>query len=391
LKFSVYNLKRRVASLPSITREVFKDEVQKAEASSSKSNDRDNASSASEKATSTKSPNVRSSSPATDSGEEGQEEDLEEAFQSTTHCLFCNSNAAAATAEDSASSLEANLQHMLTVHGLFIPEPTHVSDLATFVRYLATVVSRYHECLYCGAARDSTDAVQQHMRAKGHCMLNFEREPELLEFWEFGDVDVDNDSDENEADVETRRSEARSWAERVSLSTRLSASELLLPSGMIVGSRPDAGHGRLRPGLVAKRRSAIKKAHLKAIAAGQGENAVPEEEEQAGASSDAADTASEHMAQAQQGVGDTRVARRGEMGLIGVTEQQRRALMVTERKMQKREAVARAAYSWVTERIANKQKHYRVSSSNPYLVESIANVSRSLPIHRDQTVDVWVV
>jgi pre-60S factor REI1 len=32
--------------------------------------------------------------------------------------------------------------------------------------------------------KDSIVSIQSHMRDKGHCLLNFDREPELLDFWE---------------------------------------------------------------------------------------------------------------------------------------------------------------------------------------------------------------
>jgi pre-60S factor REI1 len=334
IEFSVYNIKRRVASLPAITLELYQEEVAKPSASSSSTYD------------------TKDTVPPEDSisNDSSSTEDESSNPFAATDCLFCHTT---------SLSVPDNLTHMLTAHGLFIPEADHVADLPTFLRYLTTVITRYHECLYCGAERGSTEGVLQHMRDRGHCMVNFEREPELLEFWEFGNSD-DSDGDgeeegeekEEEEEKGQRRNEAKSWSERLQTSTKLSESEMQLPSGVVIGSRSEALHSR--PGLIAKRRSAIKKAHLKAITAA-GEENVPSEEQSG---------ASERTSQAQQGVGDRRVAKRGELGLIGVPEQQRRALLVTEKKMQKREAVAKAAYSWVTERIANKQKHYRVSNSN---------------------------
>jgi pre-60S factor REI1 len=65
-----------------------------------------------------------------------------------------------------------------------IPDPEMVVDLESFVGYLATEARVLHECLYCAAMKDSTVSIQSHMRDKGHCLLNFDREPELLDFWE---------------------------------------------------------------------------------------------------------------------------------------------------------------------------------------------------------------
>jgi len=161
-------------------------------------------------------------------------------------------------------------------------------------------------------------------------MLNFDREPELLEFWAF---DGEGDGEDGED------GDARSWTRRVSTTTRLADAQMQLPSGMLVGARGQGqrrGGGGQRRGTTAPQRKAI--------------TTAKEDDAAATESSTVDDTPT-----------DTRVvARRSEAGLIGVSVQQRRALAVTEKKMQKREAVARAATAWVTERVANRQKYYRV-------------------------------
>src|ERR1700742_94787 len=88
-------------------------------------------------------------------------------------CLFCN--------QVSGSGVAGNMQHMYTEHGLFIPEPQNLADMITFILYLGKVVGQFRECLYCGLVRNTVQGVQQHMIDKGHCMLNFDRESELLE------------------------------------------------------------------------------------------------------------------------------------------------------------------------------------------------------------------
>jgi len=60
---------------------------------------------------------------------------------------------------------------------------------------------------------------------------------------------------------------------------------------------------------------------------------------------------------------DRRVAVRGEMGLTGITESQRCALQITEKKMKRREAVAKAAQRYAAEQEPIKAKYYKVGDS----------------------------
>jgi pre-60S factor REI1 len=117
---------------------------------------------------------------------------------------------------------------------------------------------------------------------------------------------------------------------------KLSDTELLLPSGVVVGSRSESPRAR------GHTPSSSQRGARQAI--GEGENPA---------------------SQAESGQPQRRDVAivRGELGLVGVSGQQRRALMVVEKKMQKREMVARAAHMWAREKIANRQKHYRVSFS----------------------------
>ena len=94
-------------------------------------------------------------------------------------CLFC-----ASPFGGSSKGLEKNVNHMLIKHGLFIPDRTMLWDIRSFLGYLATQVQVWHECLYCGITKATARSIQDHMRDSGHCMLNFEKEPELAEFWE---------------------------------------------------------------------------------------------------------------------------------------------------------------------------------------------------------------
>lgn len=56
---------------------------------------------------------------------------------------------------------------------------------------------------------------------------------------------------------------------------------------------------------------------------------------------------------------------RSEMGMMGVSEFQRRALRATEKKALKQESRARNQAEWKVTKEGNHQKHYRVSDKTP--------------------------
>ncbi|KAK3077687.1 hypothetical protein LTS18_009578, partial [Coniosporium uncinatum] len=103
----VYNLRRRIAELPPISLDTFRDQIQKTEPKSA------------EKET------VR---------EKTVDEEADHDFGSTHQCLFCPQN----FESDIDADLENILEHMLTAHGLFIPDQTLISSLEAFLGYLAT-------------------------------------------------------------------------------------------------------------------------------------------------------------------------------------------------------------------------------------------------------------
>jgi pre-60S factor REI1 len=205
---------------------------------------------------------------------------------------------------------------MSTLHGLFVPSPDRLSDLESFLAYLATIVFSYNECLYCQLQKGSVNSVQTHMRDKGHCMINLEAESELLDFWELSDDSGDNGA-----------------------ATRLSSNEMRLPSGMVVGSRADVMQLRARPGL--------------AQSCSRGSQHRNKRDEVRAITVD--EVAREHVRRH-----DHRVAIRGDMGLAGLTDSQRLALQVAEKKMKRREAVAKAAQRHAMEQEPVKTKYYKV-------------------------------
>jgi hypothetical protein len=155
-----------------------------------------------------------------------------------TRCLFCS-----LVSQD----LEANIEHMSSQHGLFIPSPDRTSDLESFLDYLGIIVFEYNECLYCGLEKSTVDAVQTHMRDKGHCKLYLSTESELLAFWELSD-DSEEEKEEEDHDNEWRPSNK---------ATKLSLTEIRLPSGLIINSRStNLPHPHAQPSRQRRRRLA---------------------------------------------------------------------------------------------------------------------------------------
>lgn len=212
---------------------------------------------------------------------------------------------------------------MRTAHGFTIPDPEKMAvDMQTFVGYLATEVRTWHECLYCGATKSSTLSIQNHMRDKGHCLLNLDREPELLDFWESPRRD---DGDDGTA------------ARQEGGPTRLSATEMRFASGKVIGSRHAAPETR-KPSRT--RGSAASTMGALPVSSG----------------SEDAESSPPPLAVEPQLASGRQLARRDEMSILGVSVQQRQALVLAEKKAQRNEAVARRAREWVYAKGANAQK-----------------------------------
>lgn len=268
-----------------------------------------------------------------ESESETEEENEAGKRKSPSECLFCNND---------SLNVEDNVEHMHSVHGLYIPEHHQLSDMETFLGYLASIICEFNECLYCGAEKYSLEAVQTHMKDKGHCMINLDGESELLDFWDVSDnEDVDK---QNDADKETTGGNG----------VHVSATEMRLPSGSIITSRSETAQLRAKPTLTKSRVKAsqirIKRDEIKTIT-DSSEKDKPKAPD------------NNRSMRTQPGT-DRRVAVRGEMGLIGLSEQQKRAVMATEVKMKKREHIAKAAQRWATEKVANKQKFFKVCDTS---------------------------
>ena len=106
-----------------------------------------------------------------------------------SQCLFCGR---------SSSDLEHNLEHMSKVHGLHIVTSNLLVDVKSLLAYFDLVISSYHECLYCGTQRNTTQAVQQHMTAKGHCKYDLTaKDAEFRDFYDLSSLEAEEESQRN--------------------------------------------------------------------------------------------------------------------------------------------------------------------------------------------------
>lgn len=250
---SLYNVKRRVVSLPPVSQEVFTEKVLKAKATSSaaaakasyektcvacqktfysensyqnhvksskhklreartkrKEGPADDTSSVmsstfslgdpinkseaaeSESALSQVTSKLKTTAIEEENEDEEEEEEDDDEF-STSRCLFCR---------ELSSDLQSNVDHMFKSHGMFIPEKDYLVDLEGLIRYLHDKITQNNECLYCHAIRSTAAGIRTHMRDKGHCMIAFETEEEQLEigqFYDFRSTYSDNEGDDDES------------------------------------------------------------------------------------------------------------------------------------------------------------------------------------------------
>ncbi len=224
--------------------------------------------------------------------------------------------------------MDSNLTHMSHAHSFFIPNAEYLIDMESLLSYLFAVVSVFHECLFCGSLKNTKFGVQDHMRGKGHCKVDFEDdEHDLEQFYDFsGDVDDAGDQQKT----------------RVALVPK--EDELRLPSGKVLGHRSRARLFRrdLSDHPSSSSSSSRQQPFTKAEAETEAENE--------------SETVSMELT-------NRRLPMRAgtSTSLIGVPELQHRALIAIEKKMEKIETKEKNEYQHVLEKGGNKQKRYKVA------------------------------
>ncbi|EFQ96780.1 hypothetical protein MGYG_08705 [Nannizzia gypsea CBS 118893] len=123
----------------------------------------------------------------------GVEKDGEGPEISLAQCFFCNYK---------SPNVKLNVLHMGKFHGMFIPEQEYLTDGEGLLEYLQAKIYKNSECLYCHKLKATPEAVQTHMRDKGHCMIAFETEDEQIEIGQFYDFTSTYSDDEEEVEGE---------------------------------------------------------------------------------------------------------------------------------------------------------------------------------------------
>ena len=138
-----------------------------------------------------------------------------------TTCLFCPIKA-----NMNFNTPEENVSHMFKHHGLYIPERKYIVDLAGLLTYLGEKIGLGNCCLCCSYQGKSLEAVRGHMLKKRHMRIPYENELEKLEIsdfydftstyqmqvtsqddeWEDVSENEENDADEDEKYISTQES-----------------------------------------------------------------------------------------------------------------------------------------------------------------------------------------
>ena len=242
---------------------------------------------------------------------------------SPLQCLFCTVESA---------SLDSNLTHMAHAHSFFLPYADCLIDTTSLLHYLFAFVSIFHECLFCGRSKTTKVGVQDHMRGKGHCKVDFveDDERDLGQFYDFS-VDADSGDEGNGSKAEVPL-------------VSIIGDELRLPSGKILGHRS-------RSRVFRQHHSNYPLSSLSTSSARQQLFTDAEAE----AENEAETVSTESM--------DRQLAMRAgtSTSLIGVPLQFR-ALIAVEKKMRLMETREKNEYRHVLEKGGNKQKRFRVVS-----------------------------
>lgn len=290
-------------------------------------------------------------------GEEDEEMSTDKEEYSAARCLFCRTE---------SSDIEANVDHMYKAHGMFIPEREYLVNLEGLIHYLYRKISENFECLYCHAIRNNAAGARTHMRDKGHCMIAFEAEEEQIEIGQYYDFrstysDGEDDDEDEAMDEAGGVKVAGSDAGEDGWETETSASsvgddegsshrkapliyqdeyELHLPSGKSVGHRSLAKY--YRQNLHSYPTSEERAARQLAIENGE----IEEPEKPRGRN--------QNRALISRANGGT--------GMIGVGEDQKEEVRVSERRERTRALRQENRYTARVQRAANNQKHFRVCS-----------------------------
>jgi len=93
-----------------------------------------------------------------------------------TDCLFCR---------DNFDSLEDNVSHMTEEHSFFIPDLEFLQDLPGLIAYFGEKLGIGNLCLVCNKSFRGLEGVRSHMVDMGHCRIPDVETDEFDEFYDF--------------------------------------------------------------------------------------------------------------------------------------------------------------------------------------------------------------
>ncbi|PNF20600.1 hypothetical protein B7P43_G04265 [Cryptotermes secundus] len=151
---------------------------------------------------------------------DSDEWDEEENPVLNNNCLFCSHHSA---------NMIKNLKHMTMEHSFFIPDAEYVIDMKGLLTYLGEKVSQGFICLWCndrGKTFYSVQAAQQHMQDKGHCKMLHEGEAlaEYADFYDYSSSYPDQQEQNTDEEVSIPVLDGSDF-------------QLVLPSGATIGHR----------------------------------------------------------------------------------------------------------------------------------------------------------
>ncbi|SSD58381.1 related to Zinc finger protein REH1 [Saccharomycodes ludwigii] len=117
-------------------------------------------------------------------------DDYESAY-SLTDCIFCGVH---------NKEIELNVRHMFQNHGLYIPERSFLVDLKGLLEFLIDIVVAEKHCLCCNFQGSTLESIRAHMDSKRHCKMPYEtlREKALFEdYYDYSPLNSDNNHNSN--------------------------------------------------------------------------------------------------------------------------------------------------------------------------------------------------
>ncbi|KAF7314462.1 Zinc finger protein 622-like protein [Mycena kentingensis (nom. inval.)] len=120
---------------------------------------------------------------------------------SPNSCLFCTHE---------SPSLDESLEHMSSTHSFFIPDAEYLVDIKGLIAYLGEKIAVGNVCIFCnGKGREfrTLDATRKHMVDKGHCKLAYDTEDDRLEisdYYDFTSSYPDNEAGSDEDDEQEK-------------------------------------------------------------------------------------------------------------------------------------------------------------------------------------------